>query len=313
MKIIITGGSGYTGTLLTSELLSLGHKVMIIDTQWFGNIFKSGKNLIVKKADIRNLEGISFKGYDCVIHLANIANDPSVELSPNLSWDVNVLATKNLIEKSINDKIKQVIYASSGSVYGVKKEKNVTEDLKLVPISVYNKTKMIAERIILSYGNKIKSHIIRPATVCGYSPIMRLDVTVNMFVHQAIKNKLITIFGGQQIRPNIHINDLIDVYKHFLFKPSLPSGFYNAGFENISLIDIAKKISSITSCKIKIKKEIDVRSYKQNSDKLISTGFKPKKGVEDAIYELKSYFLNSNVKNIDKCYRVNRMKKLGLK
>ncbi len=312
MKIIVTGGSGYTGTLLTTELLKFGHKVLVLDTQWFGNTHKNKKNLLVRKVDIRSLSKISFKGYDCIIHLANIANDPSVELNPSLSWEVNVLATKNLIEKAISDKVKHFIYASSGSVYGVKKEKEVTEDLSLVPISVYNKTKMIAERLILSYENKIKSHIIRPATVCGYSPVMRLDVTVNMFVFQALTKKSITIFGGKQIRPNIHIKDLIRVYKHFINKPYLPSGFYNAGFENMKLIDIAKKISRITSCKIIVKKQIDIRSYRQNSDKLISTGFKQKFSVIDAINEMKNNFDRIKIQASKKCFRVKQMKKLKL-
>lgn len=312
MKIIITGGCGYTGTVLTQELLDLGHTVLLLDTQWFGNIFNKRKNLILKKIDIRSINNISFKGYDCIVHLANIANDPSVELNPILSWEVNVLGTKNLIEKSIREKIKHFIFASSGSVYGVKKEKEVTENLSLVPISVYNKTKMIAERVIQSYQNQIKYHIIRPATVCGPSPNMRLDLTVNMFVHQAIRNKEITVFGGNQIRPNIHIEDLIGVYKHFIFKSDLPNGYYNAGFENLKLIDLAKKISKITSCKVNVKKQHDIRSYRQNSEKLISTGFRPRYNIEKAIYQLQELYNKSRVFDLTKSYRVKQMKFLRL-
>ena len=227
MKILITGGCGFTGHLLTNDLIHLGHTVTVIDTQWFGNFLKPQKKLKILKLDVRNYTKIPLKGVDVVVHLANIANDPSVELNPSLSWEVNVLATQKLIERSILNKVKQFIFASSGSVYGIKKEKKVTENLSLVPISTYNKTKMIAERILKSYEKDIKIHCIRPATVCGFSPRMRLDVSVNMLTFQALKNNLMTVFGGNQIRPNIHIQDLVNVYKHFISKPYLPSGFYH--------------------------------------------------------------------------------------
>ena len=214
MKILVTGGCGYTGTVLVKSLLKDNHKVIVIDTQWFGNYLKRNKNLKIIKGDIRNLKDYYFKRVDSVIHLANIANDPGVELNPNLSGS-NVLAIRKLAELSIKNKVKQIIFASSGSVYGLKKEKKVTEDLDLVPISIYNKTKMIAERVLMSYQDKIKIHCIRPATVCGLSPRMRLDVTVNNLTFQACKNKIITVFGGKQIRPNIHIKDLIESINFF--------------------------------------------------------------------------------------------------
>ena len=248
MNILITGGCGYTGTILTNDLISLGHNITVIDTQWFGNFLVAKKNLKILKLDIREYDKIPLEKIDTVIHLANIANDPSVELNSKLSWEVNVLATQKLVEKSIKNKVKHFIYASSGSVYGIKKEEKVTEELSLMPISTYNKTKMIAERVLQSYQDKIKIHCIRPATVCGFSPRMRLDVSVNMFAFQALKNKSMSIFGGNQIRPNIHIQDLVNVYKHFISKPNLPGGFYNAGFENLSVLDIAKMVSKkITS------------------------------------------------------------------
>ena len=143
--------------------------------------------------------------------MANIANDPAVDLNPNLSWEVNVLAGQQLADRAIRNDVKQFIFASSGSVYGIKDEEKVTEDLKLVPISVYNKTKMIAERVFMSYQNEMQIHCIRPATVCGLSPRMRLDVSVNMLTYQALKNKKITVFGGKQTRPNIHIKDMANV------------------------------------------------------------------------------------------------------
>ena len=215
MHILVTGGCGYTGTLLINDLIELGYKVTVVDTQWFGNYLAPKKNLEVLKLDIREETKLPLDGVDTVVHLANIANDPGAELNSKLSWEVNVLATQNLIENSVRNKVKHFIFASSGSVYGVKKEKEVTEELTLVPISTYNKTKMIAERILKSYENNIKLHCIRPATVCGFSPRMRLDVSVNMFTFQALKFKSMSVFGGDQIRPNIHIQDLVNVYKHF--------------------------------------------------------------------------------------------------
>lgn len=312
MHILITGGCGFTGNQLTNDLIDLGHKVTVIDTQWFGNFLKPQKKLKILKLDIRNYEKIPLKNVDVVVHLANIANDPSVELNPALSWEVNVLATQKLVEKSISNKVKQFIFASSGSVYGVKKEKKVTENLSLVPISTYNKTKMIAERVLKSYENYIKIHCIRPATVCGFSPRMRLDVSVNMFTFQALKSNSMTVFGGNQIRPNIHIQDLINVYKHFIYKPNLPSGFYNAGFENLRIIDIAKKVAKIIPSSIIIKKNIDPRSYRQDSNKLLSTGFKRKFFVNDAIKEIKEKYESKKFKESLKCYTVKWMKKLNL-
>ncbi len=314
MKIAILGGLGYTGTILTKKLLQEGHKVLALDTFWFGDKIKKNKNLKKIKIDVRNIDQISLKGVEKVVHLANIANDPSVDLKPGLSWEVNALATKIIIEKCIKDKVKHFIFASSGSVYGLKKEKKVTEDLSLEPISTYNKTKMVAERIIQSYKDDIKYHIIRPATVCGYSPRMRLDVTVNMFVYQAIKKKSIEVHGGKQIRPNIHIQDLTNVYLHFLKNNNLKSGIFNAGFENLSILDIAKKVSKICKCKLKIKKKInDQRSYRQNSDKLISTGFKKKYNIEDAIYELSQKLKDKTLIPNDTCFTVKYMKKKDLK
>ena len=247
MKIFITGGCGYVGTVLTESLLLENHKITVLDTMWFGNFLKPNKNLDIINGNILDLSQISFKNYDAIIHLANIANDPGVELNQTLSWEVNALASQQLIEKAITDGVKHFIYASSGSVYGVKDELEVTEDLSLVPISAYNKTKIVSERVLISYKDKIKVHCIRPATVCGYSPRMRLDVSVNLLTMQALTKKKINVFGGKQTRPNINIHDMIRVYKHFLNNLNIQSGFYNAGFENISILEIAKKVQSKVS------------------------------------------------------------------
>ena len=172
-------------------MLNQGNKVCVYDIQWFGNHLAPHPNLKLIKGDIRVIDDINFKNFDIIIHLANIANDPSVELNAGLSWETNVLAGQQLIDKAVRANVKQFIYASSGSVYGVKEEEEVTEDLPLVPISVYNKTKMVAERVFLSHKDKIKVHCIRPATVCGWSPRMRLDVSVNMLTLQALKIELL--------------------------------------------------------------------------------------------------------------------------
>lgn len=312
MKILVTGGCGYVGTELTYKLLEDGHQVCVIDTQWFGNYLTPHSNLEVCREDIRNTDKIPLDSVEVVIHLANIANDPGVELNPTLSWEVNVLAAQQLADRAVRKGVKQFIFASSGSVYGIKDELQVTEDLSLVPISVYNKTKMVAERVLLSYADRMSIYNIRPATVCGYSPRMRLDVSVNMLTMQALKNKVMTVFGGQQTRPNIHMKDMVNVYRHFLSNPQLPSGAYNAGFENITILYIAQKVASKLGAEIKITESNDPRSYRQNSDKLLATGFIPQYSVEDAIDEVIKNYQSGNLIDDDKCYTVRWMTHLNL-
>ncbi len=312
MKILITGGCGYVGTVLTQQLLMDGHQVTVVDTQWFGNHLTPHPNLAVHKHDIREVDAIPLEGVEALLSLANIANDPGVELNPTLSWEVNVLAGQQLIDRAVRSGVKQFIYASSGSVYGVKDEPQVTEDLPLVPISVYNKTKMVAERVLLSYQDQLQVHCIRPATVCGWSPRMRLDVSVNMLTLQALKNSRITVFGGQQTRPNIHIQDMVRVYQHFLAKPELPSGCYNAGFENISILDIAERVTARIPAEIVVSESNDPRSYRQNSDKLQATGFLPKYSVDTAIEEVIEKYHCGELVDQDQCYTVRWMKHLKL-
>ena len=311
MRILITGGCGYVGSLLVPTLLeTLGCEVVVYDTQWFGKNLSEHPNLTVIKGDIRSIPQAVFSDVDKVIHLANIANDPAVELDPTLSWEVNVLAAYRMIENSVKAGVKDFLFASSGSVYGVKEELNVTEDLDLVPISVYNKTKMIAERVLYSYRDKIRVICVRPATVCGLSERLRLDVSVNMLTYQALKNEVITVFGGQQVRPNIHIKDLVSVYSHFLTNPEIESGFYNAGFENLSIISIAEKVAELTGAQIKITSSNDPRSYRQDSTKLLNTGFTPEFGVNDAINELVAKYQRGELVAKDTYYTVKTMKSL---
>lgn len=310
MNIFITGGCGYVGTVLTNSLLNDGHKVTVYDTQWFGNYLNNHKNLKIIRDDIRNIQDHSLAGFNSVMHMANIANDPAVELDQTLSWEVNVLASHLLAEKAKNDGVNQIIYASSGSVYGIKDEPEVTEDLSLLPISIYNKTKMVAERVFFSYQDDMKVHCIRPATVCGFSPRMRLDISVNMLTMQALTKKIITVFGGKQVRPNININDLVRVYKHFLINSEIRSGAYNAGFENISILEIAERIKSKIPTEIMVTESNDPRSYRQNSDKLISTGFKPEFNVNNAIDEIIEKFNQKELSDKEEYYTIKTMKKL---
>lgn len=312
MNILITGGCGFVGTVLTAQLLQDGHQITVVDAQWFGNHLKPHPRLTVLKQDTRDVNSIPLNGVDTIIHLANIANDPGVEMNPTLSWEVNVLATQQLADRAVRAGVKQFIFASSGSVYGVKDDPQVTEDLELVPISAYNKTKMVAERVLLSYTDAMQIHCIRPATVCGYSPRMRLDVSVNMLTMQALKNGKMTVFGGDQTRPNIHINDMVAVYRHFLAKPELPSGCYNAGFENISILDIAKKVAAKVSAEIVVSVSNDPRSYRQNSDRLLATGFVQTATVSDAIDDVISKFRSGELVENDQCYTVRWMKHLNL-
>ncbi len=311
MKILVTGGCGYTGTNLIPKLLNLGHKVICIDTMWFGNFLKRHENLKILKKDIREIKEKNLKNIDAIIHLASIANDPMSELDKNLSWEVSSLSTLIIIDKAIKLGVKKIIYASSGSVYGIKKEKKVHENLSLKPISLYNKVKMVTERILLSYKDKINIFIVRPATVCGFSERMRFDVTVNALSYSALKKRKIVVNGGNQIRPNIHIEDLTNLYLFFLKKGRKYSGIYNAGFENLSVLSIAKKVRKIIPSEIKIiKKNYDPRSYRLDSSKLIKIGFKPKFKIEDAINDLKYRFQKKQIKDNPKFYSINWLKKI---
>ena len=312
MKILVTGGCGYKGSVLVPLLLADGHEVFSVDTQWFGNYLPIHQQLTNLQLDIRDTDSIPLEGVEAIIHLANIANDPAVELNPTLSWEVNVLAGQQLADRAVRAGVKQFIFASSGSVYGVKAEPNVTEDLTLVPISVYNKTKMVAERVFLSYKDQMQVHCIRPATVCGVSPRMRLDVSVNMLSYQALRNGRITVFGGDQTRPNIHIQDIANVYRHFLAKPDIASGCYNAGFENISILDIAEQVKSKIGAEIVVSASNDPRSYRQDSRKLLATGFQPSHNVADAINEIVDAFQKNTLPDGDSCYTVKWMRQLDL-
>ena len=309
-KVIVTGGCGFVGHPLTTALLELGHQVRVIDAMWFGNHLPDHKNLGVIKSDIRDLKESYFEGVNTVFHLANVANDPCSDLNSKLNWEVNALASMQLVEMAIKKKVRQFIFASSGSVYGVKEEPLVTEELSLVPISDYNKTKMISERVLLSYADRIAVSCIRPATVCGYSPRMRLDLSVNMLTMQALANGKITVFGGEQTRPNIHLKDLVAVYLHVLENPEAMSGIFNAGFENLSIMEIAERVVSHVPAKIVVTESNDPRSYRLCSQKLLSTGFNPVSSVEEGILEVIEAYRSGKLEMEERYFNVKTMVRL---
>ena len=319
-NILITGGGGYIGTNLTKALLSEGYNVTVLDTFWFGNYLEKHKKLKILKKDIRDVTKKDLYKIDCIMHLASIANDPAAELDARLTWDVNVLATYKLINLAADQKIKKFIFASSGSVYGIKKEKKVSEDLSLEPVSEYNKSKMIGERVLLSYKKNIDITILRPATVCGYSPAMRLDVAINALTFGALNKNLITIFGGKQIRPNLTMHDMVNAYKfslkrNFLKDRPIDKIIYNLGFENLSIINMAERIQKTLKLKSKIliKPSNDPRSYRQNSDRIIKEGFLSEKKIEDAILEIQKNFNNKKITEKESFYRINTLKIINAK
>jgi nucleoside-diphosphate-sugar epimerase len=304
--LLVTGGCGYVGSKLTQALLAGGHAVTVLDTMWFGNFLPPHPRLTLLSHDMRQIDAIDLSPFDTVFHLANIANDPAVELNPYASWDVNVLATMRLADRAARQGVTQIVFASSGSVYGVTPEPRVTEEMTLNPISEYNKTKMVAERVILSYADSLVTTIIRPATVCGPSPRMRLDLTVNLLTMQALTNGAMTVLGGSQIRPNIHIDDLVQVYLFALDRRL--AGVYNAGFENLSILDIAKRIASRVPADVQILPSNDPRSYRQCSDRLVAAGFAPTRTVATAVDELAAAYAAGLLRDEPWTHNVSWMK-----
>lgn len=311
MRILVTGAAGYKGTRLVPKLLARGFEVVAFDIMWFGNYLPAHPKLTVVQGDVRDIDAIDLHGIDAIIHLASIANDPCGDLNPKLTWEVSALSTMQIADKAARLGVKRFIYASSGSVYGVKEEEQVTEDLELKPISEYNKTKMCAERIVLSYSPRMAVQIVRPATVCGYSPRMRLDVSVNMLTMQALENGRITVFGGAQLRPNIHIDDITDLYVFLLDNPQF-QGVYNAGFENMSILDIARLVTKHVPATITVTESQDPRSYRLNSDLLLATGFRPKKTVNDAIVEIVAHYKDGTLKNEERFHNLKWMQLKGV-
>ncbi len=307
MNILVTGGCGYKGSVLVPKLLKKGNRVVVFDTMWFGNYLNPHENLEIVEGSVIDDSSVPLDGIEGIIHLSSVANDPCGDLNPKLTWETSCLATMKLADNAVRAGVKHFIFASSGSVYGLKTEERVTEDLNLVPLSEYNKTKMVAERSLLSYSDELTIQIVRPATVCGFSPRMRLDVSVNMLTIQALTRGKITVLGGKQTRPNIHIEDVTDLYIFLLENPQF-TGIFNAGFENLSIMEIANLIANKTEVSIEVKESNDPRSYRIDSTKLLATGFSPKKTVSDAINELTVLYKKGVLKNNKMFYNLAWMK-----
>ena len=323
-KILITGGAGYVGVSLTEQLLKDNHEVTILDLFLYGeDVLENNKNLKKIKGDIRNIDIInsSFKDKDIIIHLACISNDPSFELNPTLGKSINLDPFEPMVKTAKELGVKRFIYASSSSVYGIKDEKDVTEDMSLNPLTDYSKYKAMCEEILFKYkSNDFITTVIRPATVCGYSKRLRLDLVVNILTNLAYHNRLITIFGGDQLRPNIHIQDMVRAYQKVVeAEPSKINGeIFNAGFENIKVVEIANKVKNILGNDIKIEKKEtnDNRSYHISSDKIFSIlNYEAEHTIDDAIKDLLLVFeekkLNDPINNIN-YYNIKLMQSINL-
>ena len=315
MKVLITGGCGYIGSKLVTNLVRSNLDVTVLDTMWFGNSIANKldqSKLRFIKGDVRCIDDLLVEKFDVVVHLANVANDPSVELNESLSWEINALGTFKILEWAKKSGVKKFVYASSGSVYGVSNEPKVTESTVRNPISAYNKTKMVAEQVVLSYTKEFNIICIRPATVCGFSPRMRLDLAVNSLVFQALDKGLIRVFGGDQMRPHINIEDMVSIYESCVLGSLDLSGIYNAGFENLSIRDLAVLISEKIKCEISYEVSNDPRSYRLDSTKIKEAGFIPRKSVRHAIEDLTQEYESGNLKDELRFHTVEQMKVLNL-
>ncbi|MFE1745041.1 NAD-dependent epimerase/dehydratase family protein [Coleofasciculus sp. H7-2] len=325
-EVLVTGGAGYVGSVLVPKLLQAGYRVKVLDLYIYGtNVLEAVKNhpnLEEIQGDIRDralLEKV-IPGCDAVIHLACISNDPSFELDPDLGRSINYDAFVDLVDVAKNSGVKRFIYASSSSVYGIKETDNVTEDLPLMPLTDYSRYKALCEEVLLSQREPgFVTLVLRPATVCGYSPRQRLDLVVNILTTQAINNGKITVFGGQQKRPNIHIEDMTDLYIKSLqwSDEAIDGKIFNAGYENHTLMEIAEMIRKVVgSVEIVSTPTNDIRSYHISSEKIKQElGFVPSHTVEEAIQDLVAAFRANQVPNPmtdSRYYNVKTMKDLNL-
>ncbi|MBA7653424.1 UDP-glucose 4-epimerase [subsurface metagenome] len=309
-NVLVTGGAGYVGSVLIPKLLTKGYRVKVLDLYLYGedvlDAVKEHPYLEQIRGDIRNralLEKIIL-GIDTIIHLACISNDPSFELDPQLGKSINYDAFLPLVEVSEQCGVKRFIYASTSSVYGIKKEENVTEDLPLEPLTDYSKYKALCEEVLLKQQSPdFTTVVIRPATICGYSPRLRLDLTVNILTNLAVNTGHITVFGGQQKRPNIHIEDATDLYVQLLELPDemIAGKIFNAGYENHRILEIAEMVRKVVGkegVEITTTPTNDNRSYHISSEKIRrELGFVPKHTIEDAIEDLCDAFKAGKIPN----------------
>jgi len=321
--ILVTGGAGYVGAVLVPKLLMAGYRVRVLDLYLYGDVLEKHPQLTEIKGDLRNLALVSavLKGCDAVIHLACISNDPSYELNPELGRSINFDAFRPLLEESRAAGIKRFIYASSSSVYGVKSEPKVTEELSLEPLTDYSKFKALCEAILAEYAGSFTICTLRPATVCGYSPRQRLDVIVNILTNFAVNRGKILVFGGEQARPNLHIQDMTDAYLHILQQPAgkIHRKVYNVGCENHKVKEIAQMVRQAVGEQVEIEtsESDDDRSYRIDSSKIKQDlGFTPHYTVLQAVEELKDAFANGCLPNSmddPRYFNIKTMQQVDLK
>jgi nucleoside-diphosphate-sugar epimerase len=328
-NVLVTGGAGYVGSLLVPQLLELGYRVTAYDMMYFGDDFlpKGNPNLRVVKGDIRDVAklAVEFKGIEAVINLACISNDASFELNEALSTSINLDAFEPMVVAAKAAGVKRFIYCSSSSVYGVSESPDVTEDHPLVPLTLYNKYKGMCEPLLWKHQSKgFVCVTIRPATLCGYAPRQRLDLSVNILTNHAINAGKITVFGGSQKRPNLHVQDMCDLYKLLLEVPDdkIAGQTFNAGVQNLSIMEIAQIAKRVVQEEFPEKGDIpivttptnDIRSYHVNSDKIRRVlGFVPKRSIEDAVRDLcKAFKAGKLPKSMDDTFyfNVRRLKEL---
>ena len=330
-SIFVTGGAGYVGSSLVPDLLEKGYKVTVYDTMWFGDQFlpKQNKNLTVIKDDIRNTNNLksACANHDVFLNLACISNDTSYALNKEFSKSVNFDAFEPMVVAAKSSGIRRFIYASTSSVYGISEKKNVREDHPLVPLTLYNKYKGMCEPLLLKHTDKnFEGVIFRPATVCGYTPRQRLDVSVNILTNFAVNKGMIKIFGGDQLRPNLHIKDYCEAVDVLLDSESekIKDQIFNVGYENMSINQIANLVKIVveklfSEKKIKVEKVAtdDNRSYHINSDKIYQVlGFKPRRSIENAVEDLCKAFKNGKLPNSfenDYYFNVKQLKKIKAK
>lgn len=323
-NIFITGGAGYVGSVLVPKLLDKGYKVTVLDLMIYGEeVLPEHENLNAVKGDIRDQELLKklIPGHDAVIHLACISNDPSFELNPELGKSINLDPFEPMVQIAKESGVKRFIYASSSSVYGIKDEPNVTEDMELEPLTDYSKFKAACEKILKKYeSDDFTAMTIRPATVCGYSPRLRLDLTVNILTNFAVNKGFIKVFGGEQKRPNIHIQDMTDLYCLLLELPSsqIQGKIFNAGYENFKVKEIAQMVKNVVGDDVEITVEPtnDNRSYHISSALIKEEiGFEPKHSIEDAVRDLKDAFDKGLIKDSfdnEKYFNVKLMQNIKL-
>ncbi len=326
--ILVTGGAGYVGAVLVPKLLDQGYRVRVLDLFIYGeDVFEDAvyhPGLKIIRGDIRDLTTVreAMRDVWAVIHLACISNDPSFELNPEMGKSINYDAFAPLVDVAIESKVERFIFASSSSVYGVKAEPNVTEELPLDPLTDYSKYKALCEKVLMEKRRPgFNCLVIRPATVCGYSPRLRLDVTVNLLTNHAITNRKMTVFGGKQLRPNIHIEDMANLYLHVLSLPAdtIDGKTYNAGYENLSVSEIAEMVANQVGKDVKtvVTETNDNRSYHISSQKLRDElGFAPKHTIQEAIRDLALAFHADKIPdslNDSRYYNIRRMQEVNLK